>query len=119
MALRLGSGDTAVMICADPLEWKRRVCLRGCAIHDDPLDCEPPLQAAHVISKQALKSRGLQDYLWDTRNGLSACYKAHRRSDSAVERFPRSRIPEAAEAFALELGIDYLLDRYYGPREDW
>ena len=110
------------MIC-EPAEWKRRVCMHGCQIHDDWGDCDPPLQAAHIIPQQSLKRRGLHSLLWDTRNGIGACYGAHRasdrsvvRSDGSSARFPRERIPLEAEAFAQEIGLDWMLDKLYGPR---
>jgi len=97
--------------------FKRIVTRNGCQIHDDPLDCEYPIQACHLIPKSALKKRGLKEYFWDPRNALGACYKAHRRSDAGLERFPVERIPDAAWDFATELGLDYMLENLYGKRE--
>lgn len=97
----------------DPFEWKRRAIMNGCQIHDNPEDCEPPLQACHIISQMTLKRHGLRAYLWDTRNSLGACYRAHRRSDQAHQRFPRDRIPQCAEDFAEEHGLGWKLDKLY------
>ncbi len=98
----------------DPFEWKARVCYQGrCQFTGWDKPCDGPIQAAHVISKQALKRRGLQAFLWDVRNGVAACYQHHRRSDSGHARFPREMLPAAAEEFARELDLDWWLDRFY------
>lgn len=96
------------------LAFRLIVAGRGCQLHDDPLECEPPIQAAHILSKQALRRRGLHRHVYDPRNGIGACYKAHRRSDAGLERFPADRIPADAREFARELNLEHLLDRYYG-----
>lgn len=101
----------------DALAFKLIVTCRGCQIHDDPLDCEPPIQAAHILSKQALRRHGHGDKLWDTRNGLGACYRAHRRSDAALERFPVEHLPDAFWEFADEVGLRYLAEKHYGRKE--
>ncbi len=89
---------------------------QGCQVHDDPLDCEKPIQAAHLIPKQALRRRGLFEHVYDPRNGIGACYRAHRRSDAGIERFPVAYIPIEAWEFAEELGLDWMLERLYGER---
>ena len=85
----------------------------GCQIHDDPLDCDGPVQAAHIIPKQSLKRHGHEDKVWDTRNAVGACYKAHRRSDAGIERFPRRVFTPEVYEFADEVGLGYLLDKLY------
>ena len=99
---------------AAALAFKLVVTKRGCEIHDDTSLCEPPIQAAHLIPQQTLRKEGFSEHLWDPRNGVGACYRAHRRSDAAVERFPVERIPEAAWQFAEELGLTWKLERLYG-----
>ena len=99
------------------LAWKLAVTEQGCDFHDNPADCEMPVQAAHVISQQTLRRHGHADKLWDVRNGVSACYRAHRRSDSGVERFPREKLPAAVFEFADELGLRWVLDRLYPASE--
>lgn len=96
------------------LNFKLHFHRQPCAVHDDPLDCEQPMQVAHLIPKQALRRRGLHEFVWDVRNGLSVCYRAHRRSDAGLERFPAERIPEAAWEFADEVGLRWMLERLYG-----
>lgn len=101
----------------EPLRWKIEVCAAGCQIHDHPRECVGPVQGAHLISQQALKKRGLEAHLWDRRNGIAVCEKAHMRNDAAIERFPAARIPAEAWEFAAWLGLTYLLERTYGKRE--
>lgn len=102
---------------SDPKTFRVVVAARGCEIHDDPLDCEYPIQCAHILSQQALRRHGKAEHLWDTRNGLCACYRAHRRSDAAVERFPLRVLSADFWAFADEVGLTWLAERIYGTRE--
>lgn len=93
------------------------VTARGCEIHDNPEDCELPIQAAHILSKSALKRHGFRNdlsVLYDPRNGIGACYRAHRRSDLALERFPAEKLPERFWRFADEVGLRWLAERVYG-----
>lgn len=98
----------------DALVFHIQVTSRGCQLHDDEDECEEPIQAAHIIPKQTLRRHGHEDKLWDPRNGLGACYKAHRRSDGAVERFPVERIPSEAWEYAREVDLEWWLERVYG-----
>jgi len=98
----------------DALNFKVVTTARGCEIHDDPDECEMPIQAAHIIPKQALRSRGLYDQFWDTRNGIGACYRAHRRSDAALARFPIERFRPEFWQFADELDLRWYAERLYG-----
>lgn len=102
----------------EPLRWKIEVCAAGCQIHDNPADCDGPLQACHVISQMALKKRHLYAHLWDRRNSVCACLRAHTRSDAGLERFPPERIPAEAWEFAAWLNLTYLLERLYGKRPE-
>jgi len=88
----------------------------GCQVHENRSLCEGNVQAAHLIPKQALRRRGLHEYVWDPRNGIGACERAHRRSDSGLERFPVEVIPESAWEFARELGLEWYLEKLYGER---
>jgi hypothetical protein len=100
-------------VVVSPEEWKRRVCLHGCAVHDDPADCDGVLQAHHVITQGHLRKHGLEGALWDVRNGLCCCEGAHRRHTLAVERIRRDRLPAETVGFAEEHGLGWKLDRYY------
>ena len=96
------------------LAFKLIVTCPGCQIHDDPVDCEGPIQAAHLIPKQALRRRGFSpEVIWDPRNGIAACRRAHCRSDAGLERFPSSRLPVEAWAFAEEVGLGWMLEKLY------
>ena len=95
------------------LAWKLAVTENGCDVHDNPVDCELPVQACHLIPKQALRRHGHGDKLWDVRNGIGACYRAHRRSDAGLERFPRAKVPAAAWEFAAEIGLTWMLEALY------
>lgn len=99
------------------LEFKLTVTRQGCQIHDNIADCELPVQAAHIISQQALRRHGHGDKLWDTRNAIGACYRAHRRSDAALERFPVERLSESFWEFADEVGLRWLAEKQYGRKE--
>ena len=100
-----------------PLAFAIAACRDGCQIHDDPLDCEGPVQAAHIIPKQSLKRHGHADKIWDPRNGIGACYKAHRRSDAGLQRFPVAYLPAQFWEFAEEVNLSYLAEKLYGKRE--
>ena len=76
------------------------------------------MQAAHIIPKQSLKRHGHADKVWDPRNGIGACYKAHRRSDAGLARFPVAYLPDKFWEFADEVGLRYLAEKLYGPREE-
>lgn len=102
----------------EPLRWKIEVCAAGCQVHDDPRDCEGPVEGAHLIPQSALKARGMHAHLWDRRNGLSVCRRVHTESDSGKLRFPVEKIPPEAWEFAAWLNLTYLLERLYGKRPE-
>lgn len=97
----------------DPAGWRDAVLQRdrGCIVHDDPLDCDGPLQAHHVVTQQHLRKRKLP--LWDPRIGVAVCEKAHRRHTSAVERISVECIPCEVLDYVAELGLGWMLERYY------
>lgn len=99
------------VICSSPIEWKRRVCLHGCAL--DSRDCEGYLQAHHVITQQQLRRAQLGHLIWETRNGLCLCERHHRRHTNATERIPREKLRPATIHWAQTHGLGYLIDRYY------
>ena len=85
------------------LAFKLGTIVRGCEVHRS-LRCEM-IQAAHVIPKQALRRRGFEpEVVYDTRNGIGACYAAHRRSDAGLERFPVECFRDETWEFADEVG---------------
>ena len=97
------------------LAFKLGTIVRGCEVHRS-LRCEM-IQAAHVIPKQALRRRGFEpEVVYDTRNGIGACYAAHRRSDAGLERFPVECFREETWEFADEVGLRWMVERLYGER---
>lgn len=97
--------------------FKLLVCRGGCQIHADTMNCDGPVQAAHIISKQALKRHGHADKLWDVRNGIAACYRAHRRSDAALARFPATLFSSEFWEFADEVNLRWLVEKQYGRQQ--
>lgn len=75
--------------------------------------CEGRVQGHHIISKQALKKRGLHKYLWDRRNRLPVCQHRHEQHETKVKPIPRELLPQAALDFATELDLGWWLDRHY------
>lgn len=107
------------MIAEDGFEWKTRVLASGgCAVHDDPMCCEFPMRAHHVVTQQSLRKHGLKVLRWETDNGLPVCEGAHRRHHSGLLRIPRERLPAAAIRFAENAGLGYLIERYYPASEN-
>ncbi len=82
-----------------------RACTNG--------ECDGRVQGHHLISKQALKKRGLEIHLWDTRNRLPVCERRHDLHTRRIEPLPRSLIPVEAWAFADEVGLRWWLERFY------
>lgn len=90
----------------------------GRCILADLHECHGPLDPAHLISKQTLRKLGLPEtVVYDYRNGVAACRKAHRRNDDGLERFPRELLPPSVEEFAKAHGLSYLLCKSYPKKE--
>jgi hypothetical protein len=100
-----------------PKVWQRLVLMRdnGCVLKGQG-PCDGDFEAHHIITQQQLRKRGLSDIAWDVRNGMGLCYRHHRRHTNATERVPYTALPERAHEFAAELGLGWLLDRFY-PKE--
>lgn len=89
--------------------------------------CDGALIRAHLIPKQLLlrelPAEVSAAVLWDERVWAPACGGPtgigghHGRLDGRQLRVPRERLPAALEALAVELGLDWWLDREYGPAE--
>lgn len=75
--------------------------------------CSGKVRGHHIITQAALRSRGLFDRMWDRRNRMALCDRHHGRHHSGIERVPFDHVTAAAQAFAYELGLTYLLERYY------
>jgi len=80
-------------------------------------ECCGPVTGHHIISQQQLKRQGLGQFLWDRRNRLDVCWRRHEQHEKAVKRIPRRILPDQALAFADELGLTRLIERYY-PDDD-
>lgn len=92
--------------------------------------CDGYLHGHHVIRRQVLErlahtfalDRQLDDrehaellveLVWDPRNGMGACERAHRRHHNGIERIEFALVPAAAVAFAVEHALErYLEDEY-------
>lgn len=100
-----------------PKVWQRLVLMRdnGCVLKDET--CEEPYEAHHILTQQQLRKRGFSDVSYDVRNGMGLCNRHHRRHTRALERVPFERVPDRAHEFAAELGLGWLIDRYY-PRAE-
>jgi hypothetical protein len=77
----------------------------------------------HVLERRWLENHGFEHLAWDPRDGLSVCpirwprgNNCHGRHELSVERIPRSALTGQNEAFAVEVGAVWLLDRTYGER---
>ncbi len=102
------------MIVESPKLWRQLVVASGCVLHG--YRCYHH-QAHHILSQQNLRKHGKEAYLWDTRNGMCLCTDAHRKHDLAVARVPYRFLTAANKDFARDMGMEYLLDRYY-PKEE-
>jgi len=85
----------------------KSVCAVGGAKHRDSL------QIHHVIPKRILKVEGHADRLWDPRNSLVLCSSCHARHESALRKVPLALLRPAHFEFAEELGLLWVLDRFY------
>jgi 5-methylcytosine-specific restriction endonuclease McrA len=71
------------------------------------------VEAHHVIGKSQLKRLGHHHLLWDERNAMPLCRRCHERHETATDRIPRTLLTEANRDFASDLGLEWMLDRYY------
>jgi hypothetical protein len=83
--------------------------------------CEGPLRQCHLIPKQLLKREGFEWAISDPRSWVWACGGPgygntghHGMLDTArTLRIPLEAIPQGTIELAVELGIDWWLDREY------
>lgn len=96
-----------------PKMWKWLVLRRdgGCVMGPD--GCDGNLEAHHVVTQQQLRKIGRDDLRWDVRNGLTLCERHHRRHTRALTRVPFELLRPENVAFAEELGVVWILGRYY------
>jgi len=86
--------------------------LGACKVCTDG-ECAGPIQGHHLITKQALKKRGLEIHLWDIRNRLPVCERRHDLHTRRIQVIPRDLIPVEAWQFADEIGLRWWLERFY------
>jgi hypothetical protein len=79
--------------------------------------CDGQLQRAHWIPKQRMKQRGIrsQDVIWDERCWSFMCERCHHRFDKGFLSVKREELPFAIEGFAVDHGLEFSLDRDFGP----
>lgn len=84
--------------------------------------CEGRLVRVHLVPRQLLRRVKRRDLIDDPRTWVWACGGPmgngghHGQLDqSRTLRFPRWAVPSSLEALMVELGLDWWLDREYGP----
>lgn len=83
------------------------------------LPCSGQLRRCHLIDAQLLRRRCLD--VWDERvwvpgcGGIVGLSAHHGQLDSYNLTIPRHMLPAGVEEFAAEHGLEYWLDRRYGP----
>jgi len=65
------------------------------------------------VTQQALRKRGLDAFLWDTRNKVDVCERAHAAHHNRSRPIPAELLPDSVWAFAADLGLVWYLERYY------
>lgn len=116
---------------AAALEWHNKVVAFGCRVCPQiGEECEGVVQAHHIVRRQFVQDRidtrvraeslnAVQRaelerlLLWDLRNGMGVCYRAHRRHHSRVQPIPARFVSAAAYAFAQELELVYRIEMEY------
>lgn len=111
--------------------WHDRTVAFGCRVCPETgEECDGAILAHHVLRKQFVKDALDEHFarvslsveernelericMWDMRNGLGVCYRAHRRHHNRVAPIPRRLIPAAAWAFAAELDLTRRLEADY------
>ena len=105
-------------------KWHRYVTVGAKAKRRPCVECGSlfNIEAHHVIAKQTIKRMARsekwdwdreQETIWDFRNGIPVCVDCHQRHETAYRRISQSNVPPEAVEFADELGVGYLIERYY------
>lgn len=66
-----------------------------------------------MVSQEALKRRGFGAFLWDVRNKLDVCTFRHEQHTSTYRRISADVLPDAAWAFAADVGLLWWVERFY------
>lgn len=96
-------------------------CTRsGAGAHGTAWDTK--LEGHHIVPRRYLNSvvreRGLvgedaNRIVWNLANHLPLCAYHHNRHERALERVPRHVLPDAALAFAEDVGLTWLVEKAY------
>lgn len=78
-------------------------------------ECRGRMDPAHLIDRHRLKLEGREDLIPDGRTWVRACRRHHTLFDSYAFPVPRTALPEPFLALMAELGLDWWVDRRYGP----
>lgn len=127
-----GKPKTDLATLAAAKEWHDKTVAFGCRVCPTlGRECEGAVLAHHVLRKQFI--RGYLDdreqtapfgigivredleraLMWDLRNGMGVCYRAHRRHHNRIEPIPRNLVTKDAWTFAAELGLSRRLEADY------
>jgi hypothetical protein len=78
------------------------------------VECDGDLEAHHLVTQQQLrKIHASEEQRWDVRNGMALCERHHRRHTRALERVPFDVLRSEALEFAREIGLGWILEKYY------
>jgi hypothetical protein len=84
--------------------------------------CRGRLIRAHLIPRNLLRRNGLAELIDDPRTYVVACGGPmgnsghHGEFDALTLKVPRWAIPLGTEQLAHDVGLDWFLERRYGPR---
>lgn len=113
------------------MEWNRRVTALGCQVCSViGEECDGVVQGHHVVYQQFIsrwvdahahendlaaleKADLLRRLLWDVRNGMGLCSRAHRRHHNRSQPIPLYLVPIGALAFAAEIGLAHRIEALY------
>jgi len=72
------------------------------------------VQGHHILTQQCLRKHGLDAFLWDQRNKFDCCERVHAAHHNRSRPIPAELLPDAAWAFASDVGLTWMIERYYG-----
>jgi len=92
---------------------ERRECFFA---HLSERPCDGPTEWAHLIPKSFIRRElGTAVDVWEEALWRPACRRHHGDFDNAVLRLPRGQLPKETVAWAKRWGLEWWLDRTYGP----
>jgi hypothetical protein len=69
--------------------------------------------AGLMLESEAHRLEVLIRRLWDHRNGIAVCKNCHAEHTNRKRPLSRALLPECVWVFADEIGLSYVIDRYY------